>query len=67
MGYNKKFSVQKYTNFNRFYFIYVLNHFFNMELQINDSFKYHRLKVLARPLGAELSIRTTLESWQQSH
>lgn len=38
-----------------------------MELQINDSFKYHRLKVLARPLGAELSIRTTLESWQQSH
>lgn len=63
MGYKKKFSVQKYTNFNRFYFIYVLNHFFNMELQINDSF----MKVLARPLGAELSIRTTLESWQQSH
>lgn len=67
MGYEKKFSVQKYTSFNRFYFIYVLNHFFQYGIANNDSFKYHRLKVLARPLGAELSIRTTLESWQQSH
>lgn len=42
MGYKKFSEIYK---FQSIYFIYVLNHFFNMELQINDSFKYHRLKV----------------------
>lgn len=42
MGYKKFSEIYK---FQSIYFIYVLNQFLKMQLQINDSFKYHRLKV----------------------
>lgn len=67
MGYKKVFSSEIYKFQSILFYLCFEPFFFNMELQINDSFKYHRLKVLARPIGAELSIRTTLKSWQQSH
>lgn len=42
MGYKKFSEIYK---FQSIYFIYVLNQFLKMQLQINDSFKYLRLKV----------------------